>query len=129
LLRLRLLGPAQVEAGEPPTQVDLAGQKGAALLAYLAARPEQPVARARLIALLWEDSDEQEGRNSLSTALSRLRRSLPSAPIVAVGDALAWRPDAAQPIWTDLAEFVELTRPGASREHIDTAITLWRGPF
>src|SRR3954469_6380573 len=107
-LRLRLLGPAQIESGEPPAQVDLAAQKGAALLVYLAARPEQPVARARLISLLWEDSDEQEGRNSLSTALSRLRRSVPSAPIVAVGDSLAWRPDPAQPVWTDIAEFAHL---------------------
>ena len=60
-----------MEVGNPPSQIDLAAQKGAALLFYLAARPDQPVTRTRLIALLWEDSDEQEGRNSLSTALSR----------------------------------------------------------
>src|SRR5438045_4015045 len=62
-LRLRLLGPAQVTAGEPPTSVDLAAVKGAALLFYLAARPDQTVTRTRLITLLWEESDEQEGRN------------------------------------------------------------------
>ena len=92
-LRLRLLGAAQVEEGSPPVQVDLAAHKGAALLFYLAARPDQPVTRTRLIALLWAESDEQEGRNNLSTALSRLRRSLPSAPIVAAADSLIWRPD------------------------------------
>ena len=80
-LRLRLLGPAQVALGEPPAPVDLAGQKGAALAFYLASRPDQPATRTRLVALLWEESDEQEGRNSLSTTLSRLRRSLPSVPI------------------------------------------------
>jgi DNA-binding SARP family transcriptional activator len=47
----------------------------------------------RLIALLWEASDEQEGRNSLSTALSRLRRSLPNVPIHPAGDSLVWRPE------------------------------------
>jgi DNA-binding SARP family transcriptional activator len=125
-LRLRLLGPAQVEAGDPPTLVDVAAVKGAALLFYLAARPDQPVTRTRLITLLWEDSDEQEGRNSLSTALSRLRRVLPTAPIVAVGDSLVWRPEA---VWTDIGSFSELTRAGASREHLDAAVALWRGPF
>src|ERR687886_343304 len=129
VLRLRLLGPAQIEAGQPPLQVDLAAHKGAALLFYLAARPDQAVTRTRLIALLWEASDEQEGRNSLSTALSRLRRALPNAPIVPVGDSLAWRPDANPGVWTDLAAFAELTRPGASRDALDHAVELWRGPF
>src|SRR5690348_9980957 len=96
-LRLRLLGPARVEVGDSPGQpVDLAGHKGAALAFYLASRPEQPVTRTRLIALLWEESDEQEGRNSLSTTLSRLRRTLPDVPIVPVGDSLAWRPGAGE---------------------------------
>ena len=128
-LRLRLLGPAQVEAGAPPVQVDLAAHKGAALMFYLAARPDQAVSRPRLIALLWEGSDEQEGRNSLSTALSRLRRALPNAPIVPLGDSLVWRPDPNAGVWTDLAAFVDLTRPGASRGDLDRAVELWRGPF
>ena len=128
-LRLRLLGAAQVEVGHPPGQVDLAAVKGAALAFYLAVRPDQPVSRTRLIALLWEDSDEQEGRNSLSTALSRLRRSLPSVPIVTVGDSLVWRPDVPHAVWTDIAAFLELSRPGASRSELDRAVALWRGPF
>lgn len=128
-LRLRLLGPARVEVGDPPVQVDLAAHKGAALAFYLAARPETPVSRTRLISLLWEDSDEQEGRNSLSTALSRLRRSVPNMPIVAIGDALVWRPDPPGAVWTDLAEFNELTTPRATPAEVDRAVELWRGPF
>lgn len=129
VVRVRLLGPAHVEAGDPPQRVDVAAQKGAALAFYLAARPNQPVTRTRLIALLWEDSDEQEGRNSLSTALSRLRRSLPQVPITAVGDALVWRSDPADAVWTDIAAFAELSRSGAPREDLDRAVGLWRGPF
>src|ERR1700736_3595165 len=121
-LRLRLLGAAQVEAGDPPVQVDLAAHKGAALLYYLAARPDQPVARTRLVALLWEESDEQEGRNNLSTALSRLRRSLPSTPIVAAGDSLIWRPDPPKSVWTDIAAFSELSGRHAPREDLDRAV-------
>ena len=128
-LRLRLLGAAQVEEGSPPVQVDLAAHKGAALLFYLAARPDQPVTRTRLIALLWAESDEQEGRNNLSTALSRLRRSLPSAPIVAAADSLIWRPDPPGSVWTDIAAFGEFTGRHASREDLDRAVGLWRGPF
>jgi DNA-binding SARP family transcriptional activator len=128
-LRLRLLGPAQVEAGSPAAPVDLAAHKGAALMFYLAARPDQPVTRTRLVALLWEESDEQEGRNSLSTALSRLRRVLPNVPIVPVGDSLVWRPESSDAAWTDIGAFAEQTRPGATREDLDQAIDLWRGPF
>ena len=128
-MRLRLLGPAHVEAGDPSEPVELAAHKGAALVYYLAARPEQPVTRTRLIALLWQDSDEQEGRNSLSTALSRLRRSLPHVPIAPVGDSLVWRPEPADQVWTDIAAFQTLTRQSATREQLDTAVALWRGPF
>ena len=128
-MRLRLLGPAHVEAGDPPETVDVAAQKGAALAFYLAARPDKPVTRTRLIALLWEDSEEQEGRNSLSTALSRLRRSLPQVPIVPIGDSLVWRSDPADRIWTDLGVFESLTRTGAAPQELDRAVELWRGPF
>ena len=129
MLRLRLLGPAHLEAGEPPQPVELAAHKGAALAYYLAARPDQPVTRTRLIALLWQDSDEQEGRNSLSTALSRLRRSVPHLPVSAVSDSLVWRPEPADLVWTDIAAFQQLTRPSASRDQLDAAVELWRGPF
>ena len=128
-MRLRFLGPAQVEAGDPPAQVELAEHKGAALAFYLAARPDQPVSRSTLVALLWEASDEHEGRNSLSTALSRLRRSLPGLPIVPVGDSLVWRPGPAEPVWTDIAAFIELSRSAASRDDLDRAVELPRGPF
>jgi DNA-binding SARP family transcriptional activator/tetratricopeptide (TPR) repeat protein len=127
MLRASLLGPARVEAGEPPGPVDLATHKGAAVLYYLASRPDEPVARTRLIALLWQDSDEPEGRNNLSTALSRLRRGLPSAPIVAAADTLVWRADANA--WTDLHDFRQLTRPGATRDELSAGVALLRGPF
>jgi len=128
-LRLRLLGPARIEAGDPLEPVDVGAQKGAALAFYLAARADQPVPRSRLIALLWADSDEPEGRNSLSTALSRLRRSLPGVPIAPMGDSLLWRSDAAGQVWTDIGAFAELTRDAAKRRELDQAVDLWRGPF
>lgn len=126
---MHLLGPPRVELGNPPIPIEVAAQKGAALAFYLAARPDQPIARTRLIALLWEDSDEQEGRNSLSTTLSRVRRSIPILPIVPVGDALVWRKDPSSGVWTDLLAFIELTRPGAPRIELDAAVDIWRGPF
>lgn len=128
-MRLRLLGPAHIEAGDRAEPVELVAHKGAALAYYLAARPEQPVTRTRLISLLWQDSDEQEGRNSLSTALSRLRRTLPHVPIAPVGDSLAWRPEPADQVWTDIAAFQELSAASASRDQLDAAVALWRGPF
>jgi DNA-binding SARP family transcriptional activator len=128
-IRLSLLGPPHVEAGDPAESIELAAQKGAALAFYLAARHDQPVTRTRLISLLWQESEEQEGRNSLSTALSRLRRGLPQVPIAPTGDSLVWRSSRDDLVWTDIGAFEELTRSGASHHDLDRAVELWRGPF
>src|SRR5262245_61624969 len=100
MLRLHLLGTPSIhgEIGE----IRLPSQKAQALLFYLAAEGERSFARGQLITLLWEESSEHEGRNSLSTVLTRLRQALPGAPVRAEGDTLAWRP--AGGIWVDLHE-------------------------
>src|SRR2546426_12736738 len=51
-------------------------QKTASLLAYLAYYPRRQHAREVLIEMLWPESDLDAGRNSLSVALSSLRRQL-----------------------------------------------------
>src|SRR5919199_2118444 len=101
MLRLRLLGAPSVL--DDAREIYLPSQKAQALLCYLAAEPERSFARGQIIALLWEESSEREGRNSLSTVLSRLRQSLPLFPLRAEGDILAWQPSS--DVWVDLHEF------------------------
>ena len=121
-LSLRLLGPPEIQSGAGA--IRLPSHKALALLVYLAAQPGRAVSRSRLAGLLWEDKSETEGRNSLSTALTRLRQALPLFPISADGDNLVWRPG--PDVWVDLDG---LTAPGASLADLQAAADLWRGPF
>lgn len=124
-LMIRVLGSPRIvdDGGE----VRLPAQKALGLLYFLAVQPRQNLSRSRLVALLWEESTEREGRNSLSVALSRLRQSLPTLPVVADATMLCWRPEA--DTWVDANAFSELTTDGATIEELERAVALWRGPF
>lgn len=139
VLEIGFLGPPIVRFNEQ--EVPLAARKSAALLFYLAAHPARPLTRAQLVTLLWEEHGDAEGRNNLSTALSRLRHAflpLPVFPISSVGDSLVWQPS--PEIQTDLELFAELTAnsptslssrassPSGAR-HDENAVALYRGQF
>jgi DNA-binding SARP family transcriptional activator len=132
MLRLRLLGAPSLLDDE--REVYLPSQKAQALLFYLAAEHERGFARGQLIALLWQESSDREGRNSLSTVLTRLRQSLPLFPVRAEGDVLAWQPSA--DVSVDLHEFQAATA-GARRDEpaqarvarLESASTLYRSTF
>ncbi len=131
LLEIGLLGPPLIRCQN--RELSLAARKSAALLYYLAAHPGRPLNRSQLAALLWEEHSEAEGRNNLSTALSRLRHSLatlPGFPIVSVGDNLLWQ--TGPEVQTDLDRFEELTRLSGDADDIhrlEAAVALWRAPF
>ncbi|KPV47918.1 hypothetical protein SE17_40875, partial [Kouleothrix aurantiaca] len=102
---------------------------------FLAAESERSFSRSQIIALLWEDSAEREGRNSLSTALTRLRQALPLFPLRAEGDTLAWQ--ASAEVWADLHAFqaaiLAANRSSATPEQridqLEQAASLYRGSF
>jgi DNA-binding SARP family transcriptional activator len=101
MLQLRLLGaPSIVDDGR---EIDVPSQKAQALLFYLAAESGRSFSRSQLIALLWENSSEREGRNCLSTVLTRMRQAMPIFPVRIEGDILAWQP--ASNVWVDLHDF------------------------
>jgi DNA-binding SARP family transcriptional activator len=132
MLRLQLLGaPTVIDGGR---EIYLASQKAQALLFYLAAEAGRGFSRSQIIALLWEDSSEREGRNSLSTVLTRLRQALPIFPVRAEGDTLAWQPSPES--WVDLHEFqsaAQLAPAGAGAPariaRLEQAAALYRGVF
>ncbi|HEX7008082.1 MAG TPA: PAS-domain containing protein [Alphaproteobacteria bacterium] len=79
IARLFLFGGfrAETEDGVP---VVLRNRKDQALLAYLALHAGRPVARDRLVGLLWADSDQSAARHSLRQSLSTLRKVVGAAP-------------------------------------------------
>ena len=89
-LDLRLLGrfQARCSSGRP---VELTTRKARALLAYLALHAGQAQSREKLIALLWSDRAEKQGRDSLRQALTALRRGLGAEGVALLtvdGDAI-----------------------------------------
>src|SRR5262245_53603311 len=118
MLSLRLLGaPSILDDGR---EVHLPSQKAQALLFYLTAEYQRGFARGQLIALLWEESSDREGRNSLSTVLTRLRQALPVFPMRADGDTLAWQ--ALPDMWVDLHEFQAATLSSPKAETVEARI-------
>jgi DNA-binding SARP family transcriptional activator len=111
-------------------------QKTGALLAYLAYYPQRTHPRDHLIELLWPEADPAAGSNSLSQALSSLRRQLepagvaPGTVLVANRASVRLNPAAST---TDVAEFEAALHAAAAgseaqrREGLARAVTLYRG--
>jgi len=71
-VEIRLLGaPALVSAGQ---SYCIGPRKAVALLAYLAMRRDEPIARDHLAGLLWGESSNVQARANLRQVLTRLRR-------------------------------------------------------
>jgi DNA-binding SARP family transcriptional activator len=111
-------------------------QKTAALLAYLALRPG-PQPREVLVGLLWPDSEPEAARNSLSAALSSLRRQLekdlPDGSVLQADRASIGLNPAT--VSTDISDFentlqgANATRDDAERiKLLSQAVELYHGP-
>lgn len=106
-LSISLLGTFRVElCGKP---VPRFYRKMQALLAYLAAHPDQPFRRETLAELLWPDLPADSARQNLRRALANLREVLAdndedSPLFVASKDFIRLAPS--ESLWIDLNEFV-----------------------
>ena len=106
--RLRLLGTLRVEresleAGRRVTQDQhLPTRKVESLLAYLAFYPAAH-SRAKLAALLWGDSPDEQARGSLRKALTLLRDHLGDDLLLADRETVQLNP--AFPLWVDACAF------------------------
>jgi len=74
-LDIRLIGAFSVTDTEGKSQT-ISGRKDRAVLAFLAAHPGRPIARERLIELIWPGAAEGAGRASLRQSLSSIRKAL-----------------------------------------------------
>jgi DNA-binding SARP family transcriptional activator/TolB-like protein/tetratricopeptide (TPR) repeat protein len=93
-----------------------------ALLAILSMARGRPVARERLIGLLWPENPSDGARHLLSESLYVLRKALGEKAIVAVGDEVALT---AAEVGCDAAAFLEAVESGDP----GGAVSLYRGPF
>lgn len=140
LWRFRLLGELRVESARAPairTVSRFRTQKTAALLAYLAFHVQRTHPREVLIDLFWPDSPSDAARNSLSQALSSLRRQLEppgvvtSSVLIATPVAVGLNPTT---VTVDVREFEALLRqasrtaPGPARRLLhEQAVAMYQG--
>lgn len=113
LLELSLLGGFHLRLS-PGGDVVLTARKPRALLAYLALHPDRPQSREILAALLWGDRGDQRAHNSLSQAVTALRKGLGDAASIHLAidnDSLMFRSDAAE---VDVLNFERLAAVDAA---------------
>jgi len=111
-LSIRLFGRLGVTDGDGG-KINVAGKKPQALLAYLALNAGQPQSRDKLAALLWGERFDEQARQSLRQAISKLRKALDdddSKALVTEGDDVVLSIDAAD---IDAVEFERLASEGS----------------
>lgn len=142
-LEILLLGPFSVHLAGKPV-MEFASDKERALLAYLAANPDQPHRRERLAGLLWPESPERAARASLRNALAHLRRAIGSAhasnaPLESTYQTISFHLE--EGCWLDVAVFdryLQIPAGDSVGDSVDDtelvtnllqASRLYRGPF
>ncbi|MEM6409617.1 MAG: winged helix-turn-helix domain-containing protein [Pseudomonadota bacterium] len=88
MYRLSLFGPFHL-ADASGAELPLASRKARALLAYLAQTPGKPRSREEILALLWSDREEPQGRASLRQVLAGLRREVGEDVLIIDRDSVA----------------------------------------
>lgn len=121
--KLSVLG--RFELSGPDGLLVLAGNKPAALLAYLAVTSPVPHGREQLMDLLWGAHLEGHARQNLRQTLRRLRLHLGSDALVLQGGAVALNPDLCA---CDVSRFTTLIDIG-NRDALVEAVGLYRGPL
>lgn len=124
--RLDVLGGFAVtsSAGQ---RIAISSRKAQVLIAYLAHRSGQLVARAKLASMFWSDTTESEARHSLRQCLLVLRQTLaPASGLLEVtGDAVRLRRDM---LTSDAQQFERLVGE-ATEDAFERAIAIYRGEF
>ncbi len=137
---ISLLGPLEVRRADG-TPGSFATDKARALLAYLAAHPNQTYSRSVLAGLLWPDQPEGKARQSLRQTLLYLRQTLGSdADWLQVDrETVLLEPDPR--IEIDLERFLSLVQANRQHRHRraetclpclrrwETIVSLYRGEF
>lgn len=122
MIRLRMLGGIDVWRDDERVEAVLRQPKRFALLAYLATSSDAALRRRDLVvAIFWPEADGPRARDSLSAALSFLRRRLGADALLSRGDEeIGVDP---RQVRSDVAEFLDAIEEGRHEE----ALSLYAG--
>jgi TolB-like protein/DNA-binding SARP family transcriptional activator/Tfp pilus assembly protein PilF len=121
--QLKLFGAPSIEAADgSPLTGRVVQRHRLALLALLAMSPGGRMARDKLIALLWPESDAEKARNLLNVATYTVRTALGEGAIVTAGDDLRLDHEI---VSTDVDRFTDARARG---DHA-AAVATYAGPL
>jgi DNA-binding SARP family transcriptional activator len=121
-LRLHTLGAPRLHGPEGPLQAPIVRRRALALLAVTAGAGYPGIARERVSALLWPDSDAERAGNNLRQTLFTVRRMLGREVFVQDTTSLRINPDVLQ---VDIWDF---EAAAATAQH-DIVASLYGGEF
>ena len=121
--KLALLGGFELTG--PNGVADLGTRKIAGLLAFLVCMAPKPQMREQLKDLLWGSHFDEQARQNLRQAISKLRRTLGDEALWSEGEKVCLAPGA---VVCDLDRFEMLVRDG-TRETLIEALQIYKGPL
>jgi DNA-binding SARP family transcriptional activator len=122
MLRLRTLGGLSLASGDGPLTGAATQRRRLALLALLAVAGERGMARDKVVAYLWPESDAERARHVLNQLVYAQRKELGGPSLFAGRKSLRLDPAA---IWTDVGAF-----EGALARHaMEEAVDVYGGAF
>lgn len=122
MLRLLTFGGLSVQGDNGPISGSPAQPRRLAVLALMARGGDRGVTRAKLLAMLWPDAHDDQGRRVLSQALYALRRDLGRDEAIVGAQELRLN---TREVWCDVAEFEACLAHG----DVCGAAELYVGPF
>ncbi|CAA9368583.1 MAG: hypothetical protein AVDCRST_MAG68-5255 [uncultured Gemmatimonadetes bacterium] len=122
MFSLNVLGGASLEGDAGPVTGRAAHKRRVALLAILAAARGRPVARERIVGLLWSEHPTDAARRLLSESLYVVRKELEEEVFISTGDEVALN---GAVVRSDLGEFQDALDGG----FVEAALRLYRGPL
>ena len=124
---LFLLGPFSL-TGPGGEVIEISSKKNRLLLAMLATAPGRGMGRDALAGMLWAGNSDEQAKNSLRQALAVLRKELKGeegAFFAGLDGAVALHPTG---VAIDADRFLKDAEL-ATRQSLERAVALWRGPF
>ncbi|HYR12501.1 MAG TPA: BTAD domain-containing putative transcriptional regulator, partial [Longimicrobium sp.] len=122
MIYVHVLGAPVIRRPAGPVTGRAAHRRRLAIVAVLAAGRGRPVARERIIGLLWPDSPGDAARHTLSEGLYILRKELGEDVFVVMGDEVGLDPARVR---TDLDDFEQALAEGRWED----AVGVYHGPF
>jgi len=122
VLRLLTFGSLSVHGSDGLLAGSAAQPRRLAVLVMVARGGKRGATRAKLLALLWPDADDEQGRRVVTQALYALRRDLGSDEAIVGTQELRLNSDH---VWCDATEFEAALARGETAH----AVSLYHGPF